>query len=63
MVLSGDIKHKINQSNLPNLFSADWNLRSLFGRSLHDSCPLAEQSKIYVDTTLHQVGFYMSCLI
>ena len=36
-------------------FSTDWNLKFVFGRILHDRCPLAEESKVYVDVTLHQV--------
>jgi len=35
---------------------ADWSLKSMFDRVLHDTCPMAEKSKIYVDITLHPVS-------
>ena len=35
----------------------DWSIKSLFGRTLGSSCPLATDSKIYVDLTENKVSY------
>ncbi|XP_045191639.2 GPI transamidase component PIG-T-like [Mercenaria mercenaria] len=32
----------------------NWSIKSMFGRSIHEACPMSSFSKVYVDTTLHK---------
>lgn len=47
------ITHALNSS----VFCIDWSLRSMFDRSLYNTCPMASESQLYVDTSLHPVGY------